>query len=121
VGLPGKSGIGRAVVGLITAGAAVLAVTPSATTQNVALASFSSPHLSGNYIPPVSPPPRNWHPYRGHDWDGNRRRDGGWEGHPWRWWHDSGITGARCRAGGGHVEGDRHRCEGGRYDDFRIR
>jgi hypothetical protein len=117
----GGSGFGSAVLGLITTVAALLAVGPSTTAQNVALAGFSSPHLSGNYVPPGSPPAGDRRSYRGHDWDGNRGREGGWDGHPWRWWHDSGITGQRCRAGGGHVNRARHRCYGGRYDEFRVR
>lgn len=116
----GRSGVGAAVLGLITAGAAALAVVPSTSAQDVALAAFSSPHLSGNYIPPGAPPSGDRH-YRGHDWDGDRGHEGGWDGHPWRWWHDSGITGQRCRIGGGHVDWARHRCYGGRYDDFRVR
>lgn len=57
----------------------------------------------------------------GRGWDGDRGRDGDWDGHPWRWWHDWGISADLCRDGGGHVVWDRHRCEGGRFDDFNIR
>jgi len=55
------------------------------------------------------------------DWDGDRRGDRGWDGHPWRWWHDWGISADTCRDGGGHVRWDHHRCEGGRFDDFHVR
>jgi hypothetical protein len=118
---PGRSGICAAVLGLITAGAAALAPAASAPTHDVALTAFTTPHLSGNYIPHGPPPPGDWHSYRGHDWDGNRGRNDGWDGHPWHWWHDAGITAERCRAGGGHVDWPRHHCDGGRYDDFHIR
>jgi hypothetical protein len=61
----------------------------------------------------------DWDHHR--DWDGRRDHDGGWWGHPWRWWHDWGISADTCRDGGGHVEWSRHRCEGGRFDDFHVR
>jgi hypothetical protein len=61
----------------------------------------------------------DWDHHR--DWDGRRDHDGGWAGHPWRWWHDWGISADTCRDGGGHVVWDRHRCEGGRFDDFHVR
>jgi hypothetical protein len=118
VALLGRSGIGAAAFGLITAAVAAFGATPAATTPDVSLAAFSSPHLSGNWIPRG---PHGDGGYRNHDWDGNRGHDGGWDGHPWRWWHDSGITVQRCRYSGGHVDWSRHRCEGGRYDDFHIR
>jgi hypothetical protein len=55
------------------------------------------------------------------DWDGRRDHDGGWAGHPWRWWHDWGISADTCSNGGGHVVWSRHQCDGGRFDDFHIR
>ena len=57
----------------------------------------------------------------GRGWDGDRRRDDNWDGHDWHWWHDWGISAELCRDGGGHVQWDRHRCEGGRFDDFHVR
>lgn len=57
----------------------------------------------------------------GRGWDGDRRRDNDWDGHDWHWWHDSGISPDLCRDGGGHVRWDRHRCDGGRFDGFRVR
>lgn len=57
----------------------------------------------------------------GRGWDGDRRRDHDWDGHNWHWWHDWGISAELCRDGGGHVRWDRHRCEGGRFDDFHVR
>jgi hypothetical protein len=56
-----------------------------------------------------------------HGWDGRRDRDGRWDGHPWRWWHDWGISVALRGDGGGHVDWNRHRCESGRFDDFHVR
>jgi hypothetical protein len=61
-----------------------------------------------------------WDRDHGRSWDGDRRGNDGWDGHPWRWWHDAGISPDLCRDGGGHVVGD-HRCEGGRFDDFHVR
>ncbi|HEY9416382.1 MAG TPA: hypothetical protein VIQ30_16610 [Pseudonocardia sp.] len=113
--------VGRTVLGPATTGAAVLAVAATASAHDVALTAFSVPHLSGDYVPHGPPSPGDQHSYRGHDWDGNRDRRGGWDGHPWRWWHDSGITGARCRDGGGHVDWNRRRCYGRRYDGFHVR
>jgi hypothetical protein len=57
----------------------------------------------------------------GRGWDGDRRRDDNWDGHDWHWWHDWGISPELCRDGGGHVQWDQHRCEGGRFDDFHVR
>lgn len=57
----------------------------------------------------------------GRGWDGDRRHDDDWDGHNWHWWHDWGISPALCRDGGGHVRWDQHRCDGGRFDDFRLR
>jgi hypothetical protein len=61
----------------------------------------------------------NWH-WHGY-WDGDRRHDGSWDGHPWRWWNTWGISADLCRDGGGHVDWGKHRCDGGRFDDFHVR
>jgi hypothetical protein len=119
----GSTRFGLAAIGLLAAASASLTVAPSSTETalNVLPASFATPHLSGNYIPQGPPPPGNWHRPTNHDWNGDRGHDGGWDGHPWRWWHDSGIPGARCRDGGGHIDWRAHRCAGGRYDNFKVR
>jgi hypothetical protein len=62
----------------------------------------------------------NWN--KGRDWDRSHDRDHwNWGGHDWHWWHNWGISPRLCRDGGGHVDWQRHRCEGGRFDDFRVR
>lgn len=78
---------------------------------------------------PAKPGDNNWQD-KGHDndwnkgpeWDRGHDRDHwNWGGHNWRWWHDWGISPWLCRDGGGHVDWKRHRCDGGRFDDFRVR
>jgi hypothetical protein len=56
----------------------------------------------------------------GRGWNGDRRRNGGWDGHAWRWWHDRGISADLCQRGRGHVDWRHHRCQGGRFNDFRV-
>ena len=104
--------VAAAAVGLIATGGAATALTaPSGSVAAPVLSAFSAP-LDNDH---------RWDRDHGRWWDGDRGRGDGWDGHPWRWWHDWGISGDRCRDGGGHVVSDRHRCEGGRFDDFHVR
>jgi Ni/Co efflux regulator RcnB len=110
--------IGAVAAGLVAAGAAsTLAAAPSTASTAIALSAFSAP-LDDNHNGDRGHD-GNWDRHR--DWDGDRGRNGGWQGHPWRWWHDWGVSADTCRDGGGHVNWDRHRCDGGRFDDFHVR
>lgn len=99
-------GAATGLTGLSTSAAAA----PAATTAPV-LATFSTP-LDNDH---------RWDHDHGRSWNNDRRGNDGWDGHPWRWWHNAGISPQLCRDGGGHVVWDRHRCEGGRFDDFHVR
>ncbi len=92
---------------LATGGVATALAAPVGATAAPVLTAFSVPLDNGQG--------------RDHGRDGDRGRGEGWDGHPWRWWHDDGISGDLCRDGGGHVDWDRHRCASGRFDDFHIR
>ena len=100
-----------ATVGLLAGGGAVVGPAPAIAATAVAPSAFSVPT-------------NDWHRWdrdHGRSWDGDRRGRDGWDGHFWGWWHDSGISWQLCRDGGGHVNWDKHRCEGGRFDDFHVR
>lgn len=98
-----------AAVGLLAGGAAVSpAAVPS--TADVAPAAFSSPEANLHH----------WDRDHGRSWDGNRRGADGWDGHPWTFWRDRGISAALCQAGRGHDNRALHRCAGGRFDGFHI-
>ncbi len=99
-----------AAVGLLAGGGvASPAAVPS--TAGVAPSAYSVP--AANF--------HHWDRDHGRSWDGNRRGGDGWDGHPWRWWHDQGISAQLCRGGGGHVVGRPAHCAGGRFADFRVR
>jgi hypothetical protein len=111
---PQKIAVAAAAVGLLaTGGAATALAAPAGTAAAPVLTAFSVPLGNGHG--------RGWDNDHGRGWDGRRDRDGGWDGRPWRFWHDGGISADLCRDGGGHVNWDRHRCDGGRFDDFHIR
>lgn len=95
---------------LATSGAVIGLSTPAATTAPE-LTTFST-QVDNDH---------RWDRDHGGSWNGDRRGSDGWDGHPWRWWHDTGISPKLCRDGGGHVVGNRKRCNGGRFDDFRVR
>lgn len=104
-----------AAVGLLAGGGVAAAATataeaPAASTTAVAPAAFSSPADNVH----------RWDRDHGRSWDGNRRTNDGWDGRPWRFWHDRGISAALCQAGRGHDNRALHRCAGGRFDGFRI-
>jgi hypothetical protein len=134
--------IGAATAAALIAGPATGAL---ASSPHLALASMVSPAADPN---PGSPPGPNPHdnghdngPGRGHDnghghgpgwdgrhgnWDGHSGpghgggwdgQGGGWDGH--HWW----VSSERCRAGHGHVIGDRWHpfCRGGVFNGSPIR
>ena len=101
-----------AAVGLLASGASALPA-PWTSAPGLVPSAFSAPADNDH----------RWDRDHGRSWDGDRRGNDGWDGHGWRWWHDGGISADLCRDGGGHVVWRwwRHRCQGGRFDDFRVR
>jgi hypothetical protein len=126
-----KFTIAALAAGLFATGAATTALAaPTGTTATPVLAAFSTPldnghdnhgqdnHGQDNRGGGNDNRQDNDH---GRGWDGDRNHDGDWDGHDWHWWHNWGISADLCRDGGGHVNWDQHRCDGGRFDDFHVR
>jgi hypothetical protein len=100
--------------GLVATGGVGTALdTPAAASASPDLAAFSVPMDKYDHGPRDND--------HGRGWNGDRRHNGGWDGHAWRWWHNSGISADLCKRGGGHVDWKHHRCVRGRFDDFHVR
>lgn len=110
MGFMGIASTVAAAVGLLAGGGASGGPTEVPSSTGVTPSAFSVP--VDNF--------HRWDRDHGRGWDGNRRSNDGWDGHPWRWWHDRGISAGLCQVGGGHVNARFHRCAGGRFDDFHI-
>jgi hypothetical protein len=106
--------VGTAAAMTMAGGVALAA--PSAG-QPVGLAAVSTP-LPGDgphYPGPPHPGPPVHHFLVGHD-----HPHPGWRYDPhWGWW--KGVVSPKaCDDGHGHVDWHAHRCQGGRFDDFRV-
>ena len=115
---PKKLVITAAAAGLMMAGSAGTAFASPAESPAgsiaVAPAAFSAPADWNNN--------NNRHDNNhGRGWDGDRRKNADWDGHNWQWWHGWGISPDLCRIGGGHIDWKHRECDGGRFDNFKVR